>query len=82
MCGICGIINFKRKPFETAIRFMVASIQHRGPDYQDCYVNGVVALGHARLSIIDLSMAANQPMQTSDGQYVIVYNGEIYNFLN
>lgn len=80
MCGICGIINFKDKPSEIVIRSMVTSIQHRGPDYQDCYVNSVVALGHARLSIIDLSVAANQPMQTSDGQYVIVYNGEIYNF--
>lgn len=59
---------------------MVASIRHRGPDAQAVrQFNGAV-LGHARLSIIDLSEAGNQPFVSNDGRYALVFNGEIYNF--
>ncbi len=58
----------------------VASLGHRGPDDSGIWREGPAALGFARLSIIDLSAAGHQPMQTPDGRYVIVFNGEIYNF--
>jgi asparagine synthase (glutamine-hydrolysing) len=59
---------------------MTDSIAHRGPDGEGHYCNGPIALGHRRLSIIDLTDAARQPMETRDGRYVLTYNGEIYNF--
>lgn len=82
MCGIVGILNFNSKPASTVIlRKMTNEIAHRGPDGEGQYVDGPVGLGHRRLAIIDLSPAGHQPMITSDGRYVISYNGEIYNFL-
>ncbi len=59
---------------------MTDAIAHRGPDAEGHYIDGPVALGHRRLSIIDLSDSANQPLWDADGRYVIVFNGEIYNF--
>lgn len=59
---------------------MTDAIAHRGPDDDGIYVDGPVGLGHRRLSIIDLSSLGRQPMATSDGRYVLTYNGEIYNF--
>ena len=61
---------------------MVATQQHRGPDHQHVQVDGKagVGMGHARLSILDLSHAADQPMSSHDGRFTIVYNGEIYNW--
>ncbi|TFH41108.1 MAG: hypothetical protein E4H01_15460, partial [Lysobacterales bacterium] len=64
----------------AVVRAMAGMIAHRGPDDSGSYVDGPLALGHRRLSIIDLSSAGHQPMATSDGRYVIAYNGEIYNF--
>lgn len=55
-------------------------VAHRGPDGDGYYVDGPAGLGHRRLSIIDLTDAASQPMATTDGRYVLTYNGEIYNF--
>lgn len=82
MCGICGIIDFSDQGNfdQEVIGKMVGSIQHRGPNHSDTWTAGGVALGHARLSIIDLSEAGNQPMRTADGRYVMVFNGEVYNF--
>ena len=77
MCGIAGIIG--RAPPETIHR-MVAAMGHRGPDDSGVFVGDCCALGHARLSIIDLSPRAHQPMANTDGSLVIVYNGETYNF--
>jgi len=73
MCGIVGSINTKwvNNPLD--------SISHRGPDYQDSINFKNVYLGHTRLSIQDLSSLGNQPMQSSDGRFTLVYNGEIYN---
>ncbi len=62
------------------IRRMTDSMAHRGPDADACWVEGNIALGHRRLSIIDLSAAANQPFTDVAGRYVIVFNGEIYNY--
>ncbi|MCL5125441.1 MAG: asparagine synthase (glutamine-hydrolyzing) [Deltaproteobacteria bacterium] len=80
MCGITGIVNFREEPIEQVVQMMNDALIHRGPDagglckYQSC------VLGHRRLSIIDLSDSANQPMFSDDGQIAIVFNGEIYNF--
>ena len=60
---------------------MTNAIAHRGPDAQGFYDEPAIALGHRRLSIIDLSVAANQPFIDPTGNYVIVFNGEIYNYL-
>lgn len=61
---------------------MTSTLSHRGPDAQDMFISGdrKVALGHTRLSILDLSPEANQPMDSSSGRYTITYNGEIYNY--
>ena len=87
MCGIFGVINIK-KPIDVS-RVLAARdlLTHRGPDDSGLYLSSTnasiqpnVALAHRRLSIIDLSPAAHQPMVTEDGRYTIVYNGEIYNY--
>lgn len=84
MCGIAGIWNFKGKvlPVETLKRF-TDSMQHRGPDAGNyCLLNNeTLGLGHRRLSILDLTETANQPMGYGDNRFTIVYNGEIFNFL-
>ncbi|MCA8963089.1 MAG: asparagine synthetase B, partial [Planctomycetes bacterium] len=81
MCGICGFVGFEEPGL---IERMSESIIHRGPDDSGLLVDrdselGPVALGHRRLSIIDLS-GGHQPMSTSSGRSTIVFNGEIYNF--
>jgi asparagine synthase (glutamine-hydrolysing) len=82
MCGICGIIDFKNiKENDVIVKCMMQSIKHRGPDSDGYYINNNVALGHVRLSIIDLSEEANQPMLSDGSNFIIVYNGEIYNYL-
>ncbi len=77
MCGINGF-NFKN---EQLIQAMNQAIQHRGPDDQGVYADDNFTFGHLRLSIIDLSAAGHQPMFSADGNLVIIYNGELYNFL-
>src|SRR5258706_10884683 len=81
MCGIVGILSSKKIAREQ-ITLLTAKLSHRGPDAQGIYLNDseTVAFGHTRLSIIDLSIEANQPFFSSNGRYVIVYNGEIYNY--
>ena len=76
MCGICGYVSKKSINIEE----MNLSISHRGPDNQGSFQDNSLALGHTRLSILDLSDESNQPMVSRSGRYVIVYNGEIYNF--
>ena len=81
MCGIAGIVSFTRDiNLPTAIRQMTTAMAHRGPDADGFYTNDSIALGHRRLSIIDLSTAANQPIADYTGRYQIIFNGEIYNF--
>jgi asparagine synthase (glutamine-hydrolysing) len=81
MCGIAGILNITNNTRHTdAIRIMTDRIAHRGPDAEGIYVDQRIALGHRRLSIIDLQESANQPMWDHTGRYVLIYNGEIYNY--
>lgn len=83
MCGIAGIFATHVSSLcdlQPTINRMVQSIQHRGPDDQGTWVSTGIALGHVRLSIIDLSSAGHQPMVNEDGRVHIVFNGEIYNF--
>lgn len=82
MCGIAGFTttNNTSLNYNDAIASMVNAMKHRGPDAQSSWNNKSVYLGHARLSIIDLSEVSNQPMLSADGRYVIVYNGELYNY--
>lgn len=81
MCGIAGVLHRDGRPASpVTLKAMTDIIAHRGPDGEGHYCDGPVGLGHRRLSIIDLSDAARQPMATRDGRYVLSYNGEIYNF--
>lgn len=81
MCGIAGVLHRDGRPASpVALKAMTDIIAHRGPDGEGHYCDGPVGLGHRRLSIIDLTDAARQPMTTRDGRYVLSYNGEIYNF--
>ena len=80
MCGICGVYNLSGQPVDPTLVFrMTAILRHRGPDDQGLYVDGPIALGMARLAIVDLSPAAYQPMSNEDGSVWIIYNGETYN---
>lgn len=81
MCGIAGILHFDGRPAEaTVLQRMTDAIAHRGPDGEGHWTAGSVGLGHRRLSIIDLTAAGHQPMESACGRYVLTYNGEIYNF--
>jgi len=82
MCGIAGFVDFRKKTDEFILRKMASSLAHRGPDGEGVFFteagNAAIGLGHRRLSIIDLSASANQPMHY-DGLHLI-FNGEIYNY--
>ena len=80
MCGIAGIVNHRGDPAAgEIIAAMNAALTHRGPDASGIYLDEQVALGHRRLSIIDLENG-NQPFKNEDGSVIAVFNGEIYNF--
>ena len=82
MCGITGFIGFN-KPIinENRLWEMTKILDHRGPDDSGIYLKNNVGFGHTRLSIIDLSSSGHQPMSSKDGEVVITYNGEVYNYL-
>ena len=81
MCGISGIVNFNGSPVGSAqIESATRSIAHRGPDNLSVWTHDNVALGHTRLSIVDLSSNANQPFHLENHKLSMVYNGEVYNF--
>lgn len=81
MCGLAGLVRFNGQPVTVDIlKDMGHAIAHRGPDGAGYWVAGSVGLAHRRLSIIDLSDAASQPMVSSDERSVLAYNGEVYNF--
>jgi len=86
MCGICGYIEARPgrtgEEMEALALAMAEAIAHRGPDDFGAWAEAAagVALGHRRLSILDLSPAGHQPMTSHDGRWVMVYNGEVYNF--
>lgn len=84
MCGIAGFWQAKRgaeHPLEI-LREMGAALAHRGPDDSGCFYDNATGLGLSfrRLSIIDLSPAGHQPMESASGRYTIIFNGEVYNF--
>lgn len=82
MCGIAGKVALNHVPDVQAVERMTRRLSHRGPDAEGVMVLGDnAAFGHRRLSIIDLSESANQPMQDDSRRYTIVYNGEVYNYL-
>jgi len=80
MCGIAGYYSTNDLFSEIDLHAMTSAIAHRGPNAVGYYQDKIVGLGHRRLSIFDLSEAANQPMFSADKRFVIVYNGEVYNF--
>ncbi|MGD9107963.1 MAG: asparagine synthase (glutamine-hydrolyzing) [Gammaproteobacteria bacterium] len=82
MCGIVGYINNTKLDDKAVIQRMVDALVHRGPDDSGYWIsdNHNVVLCHRRLSILDLSAEGHQPMQSACGRYVIVFNGEVYNF--
>lgn len=83
MCGIAGVIGTNNTTEAViAVRKMTDSITHRGPDGEGIDVWSDAVLGHRRLAIIDLSDAGRQPMLAPDGTYGVVFNGEVYNFLD
>jgi len=84
MCGIAAVISnaCKKEEREKWVSGMLKSMQHRGPDHSQWYSDDWVTLGHNRLSILDLSERAHQPLFSPDGRYCIVLNGEIYNYLS
>lgn len=81
MCGIAGIINLNglNPNLKPNLVSMTKALAHRGPDHQDEFMDNFVGFGHRRLSIIDLSIEANQPMFSEKRDVVVVFNGEIYN---
>jgi len=82
MCGITGLINFDNTPVDDeSILSMMDKMKHRGPDDDGLFVNNNIGLGFVRLSILDLSEAGHQPMFDISGRYLIVHNGEIFNFI-
>lgn len=83
MCGIAGIISFKKKVEVKNLKDMLHVIRHRGPDGSGIWLNSdsQVGLGHVRLAIIDLSVDGAQPMHFWNNRYTITYNGEIYNYI-
>ena len=82
MCGIAGILEFEtgRQPSLDQLQRMAHALVHRGPDEEGFYQSGPVGFAHRRLSIIDLA-SGQQPMQSPDGQVCVVFNGEVYNYL-
>ena len=82
MCGINGILHLQsqKKVDERVLTKMRDSLEHRGPDDQGLFIENNIGLGHRRLSILDVSKAGHQPFLSENGRYVMVYNGEIYNF--
>lgn len=82
MCGIAGLIRKNNKLVSVKdVKQMTDMLVHRGPDAEGQFVWGSLGLGHRRLSILDLSDQGKQPMESYDGNFVIVFNGEIYNYL-
>ena len=81
MCGITGIVNLNGESVSPNIlKLMTDSISHRGPDGEGFWIDENIGFGHRRLAIIDLSNFGKQPMSSENNQFVLIYNGEIYNY--
>lgn len=81
MCGIAGFYDNKNTGDEALLRSMTVSLAHRGPDAEGFFYNGTIGLGHRRLSIIDLDIRSGQPFYSQNKRYIIIFNGEIYNYI-
>jgi asparagine synthase (glutamine-hydrolysing) len=87
MCGIAGFLELERRSGTQALEAiadaMAATLAHRGPDARGVFVDAEagIALGHTRLSIIDLSPAGAQPMEDAEGRGSIIFKGELYNYI-
>lgn len=82
MCGISGLVNFNSQQVpERSLREMMRIMKHRGPDDEGVFIDGSFGLGFVRLSIIDLSTAGHQPMHSRDNRYTLIFNGEIFNYI-
>lgn len=82
MCGVAGIINLNQEKVDPInIEKMMIAMKHRGPDDEGVFIQDNIGLGFVRLSILDLSHSGHQPMHSIDERYVIVFNGEVYNYL-
>lgn len=85
MCGLTGILEPRAQATDdlrSLVQIMTAALIHRGPDADGMWTEDGIALGHRRLSILDLSLAGAQPMLSACGRYVIAFNGEIYNHMD
>jgi len=85
MCGVSGIVSPPTNDLQDAISSMVSVMHHRGPDGQGTFIDRIsemvaLALGHNRLAVIDVTENAAQPMKSRDGRFVLIYNGEVYNY--
>lgn len=82
MCGIVGVFNLNGEPFGlSALKSMAEQMAHRGPDGEGYFVDNQIAFAHRRLAILDTSPRGAQPMTSKNGNWVVVFNGCIYNFL-
>ena len=83
MCGIAGCLalGLETGPDQAWLTRALDRIHHRGPDDDGVYTDADVALGFRRLSILDLSQAGHQPMRSADGRFWMLFNGEIYNYV-
>jgi asparagine synthase (glutamine-hydrolysing) len=81
MCGLCGVVALDRPPDRPAVKAMLDGLAHRGPDGRGVFAEDGVCLGHLRLAIIDLSDAGLEPFASEDGRLQLVFNGEVYNYL-
>jgi asparagine synthase (glutamine-hydrolysing) len=82
MCGIAGVLNYRAAEPTRLVSEMIEAMRYRGPDDSGAWCDAAVGLGlgHARLSILDVSPEGHQPMVSAGGRYVLSYNGEVYNF--
>lgn len=81
MCGIAGYLSFSGEPVSAVyLKRMADAIRHRGPDGEGFFTDGALGFAHRRLAVIDLSPGGHQPMTSPDGRYVLIYNGELYNY--
>ena len=81
MCGICGIVDLQRPAEAEVVRAMLSELRHRGPDGEGFFEAPGIALGHARLAIIDLTDGGRQPFASDDGALQLLHNGEIFNYV-
>src|SRR5579864_3370139 len=82
MCGIAGVIDFRKAPLAETVKTMTDALVHRGPDGEGYFARDKVILGHRRLKILDLSEHARQPLADPEMRAVVTFNGEIYNYLD